>query len=98
MILEMAVLNVIGGKGKEFLNAFSKAKKIIEKARGCISCELQRCIEKPDQYVLLIKWDKLEDHTEGFRQSPEYQEWKKLLHHFYNPFPDIKHYELIFEN
>lgn len=55
MILEMAGLNVIEGKDKEFLHVFSKAKKIIEKIRDYISCELQKCIKKPDQYVLLIK-------------------------------------------
>jgi heme-degrading monooxygenase HmoA len=41
---------------------------------------------------LLVWWNRLEDHTVGFRGSPEYQEWKRLLHHFYDPFPEVEHY------
>ena len=44
------------------------------------------------KYVLLVKWKSLEAHTIGFRKSPQYQDWKKLLHHFYDPFPDVKHF------
>ena len=45
--------------------------------------QLQRCLESQDKYVLLVQWQRLEDHTIGFRQSRHYQDWKKLLHHFY---------------
>jgi len=45
--------------------------------------------------VLLVQWKRLEDHTIGFRQSPEYQRWKALLHHFYDPFPTVEHYEIV---
>ena len=45
------------------------------------------------RYILLIFWDRLEDHTQGFRQSEAYQEWKALLHHFYDPFPTVEYYE-----
>jgi heme-degrading monooxygenase HmoA len=48
------------------------------------------------KYVLLVQWQKVEDHTVGFRQSPQYQEWKRLLHHFYEPFPTVGHYEPVF--
>lgn len=43
--------------------------------------------------MLLVRWQTLEDHTEGFRKSPAYAEWKKRLHHFYDPFPTVEHYE-----
>ncbi|MGH6933009.1 MAG: antibiotic biosynthesis monooxygenase family protein [Dongiaceae bacterium] len=49
----------------------------------------------PDRYVLLVRWRRLEDHTEGFRQSPRYQDWRALLHHFYDPFPTVEHYEWV---
>ena len=55
--------------------------------------ELQRCLEQPDRYVLLVGWDRLEDHTEGFRGSAEYERWRDLLHRFYDPFPTVEHYE-----
>jgi len=93
MILEIAILNVIPGKEDEFLKAFSVAKEIISKMGGYISHRLKRCIENTSQFILLVEWEKLTDHTVGFRGSKEYQEWKRLLHHFYEPFPTVEHYE-----
>ncbi len=95
MILEVAILNIIPGKEDEFLKAFQTAKVIISKMKGYISDDLKRCMENPSQFILLVEWEKLTDHTIGFRQSVEYQEWKQLLHHFYNPFPTVEHYETI---
>jgi heme-degrading monooxygenase HmoA len=92
MILEVAILNVIPGQEDEFLKAFSKAQNIISKMAGYVSHQLKRCIENNSQFVLLVEWEKLTDHTEGFRGSKEYQEWKGLLHHFYDPFPTVEHY------
>ena len=97
MVLEVAVLNVIPGKEDEFLDAFSGARHIISKMSGYISHQLKRCIENTSQFILLVEWEKLADHTEGFRGSEEYQEWKRLLHHFYSPFPAVEHYEDIQE-
>jgi len=95
MILEVAVLTVIPGQEDDFLEAFSKAKDIIASMAGYSSLQLKRCIENTNQFILLVEWEKLTDHTEGFRQSKEYQEWKALLHHFYDPFPTVEHYESI---
>jgi len=97
MILEVAILSVIEGKEKEFEAAFNKAKSIISSMPGYISHQLQKCIEKENQYLLLVNWGKIEHHTIGFRESPEYKEWKALLHHFYSPFPLVEHYEIIDE-
>lgn len=96
MILEVAVLNVKPGQAEQFEVAFSEAQRIIRSMAGYVSHELQRCIETANQYVLLVRWQTLEDHTEGFRGSPEYQDWKALLHDFYDPFPTVEHYEPIF--
>jgi len=60
-----------------------------------VSHELRRCVEAPNRYLLLVRWRKLEDHTVGFRKSARYEEWKKLLHHFYDPFPTVEHYEAV---
>jgi heme-degrading monooxygenase HmoA len=95
MILEAGYLNVIPGKEAEFEAAFRQASPIIASMKGYIAHELQRCLEVPGKYLLLVQWETLEDHTIGFRQSASYQEWKKLLHHFYNPFPTIEHFEKI---
>jgi heme-degrading monooxygenase HmoA len=94
MILEVAVLNIKPGLSAEFEAAFQVAKKIISAMPGYISHELQHCLENSDQYILLVRWRTLDDHTIGFRQSAEYQEWRALLHHFYDPFPVVEHYKL----
>jgi len=93
MILELAILDVRAGESPEFERAFAEAKQIIAAMPGFDHLELRRCLETPDRYVLLVGWDRLEDHTEGFRGSPEYQRWRQLLHHFYDPFPTVEHYE-----
>ena len=93
MILEVAMLNVMPGQTAEFERAFSEAQAIISSMPGYLSHELGRCMEVADKYVLLVRWRALEDHTVGFRQSAEYQRWRKLLHHFYDPFPTVEHYE-----
>jgi heme-degrading monooxygenase HmoA len=93
MILEVAVLDVRAGQSQAFERAFQEAQEIISGMRGYLSHELGRCLEKPARYVLLVRWATLEDHTIGFRGSPEYQRWRTLLHHFYDPFPTVEHYE-----
>jgi heme-degrading monooxygenase HmoA len=95
MILEVAVLNVKPGQGTAFESAFAVAQPIISSMPGYISHQLQRCIEEKDKYLLLVQWQRLEDHTVGFRQSPQYQEWRRLLHHFYDPFPTVEHYAVV---
>ena len=52
--------------------------------------------EEERKYLLLVGWDTLEDHTIGFRGSEKYQEWKRLLHHFYDPFPTVEHFRRIY--
>jgi heme-degrading monooxygenase HmoA len=98
MILEVAILNVKSDQTIEFEAAFQQASAIIASMKGYISHELQRCVEVTNQYVLLVRWQTLEDHTVGFRGSTEYQEWRRLLHHFYDPFPTVQHYETVMTN
>ncbi|OZD02442.1 antibiotic biosynthesis monooxygenase [Rhodococcus sp. 06-235-1A] len=93
MIVEHALLHVIPQRTEEFETAFADAKSIIASMPGFVNLTLSRGIEQPDVYLLLVEWDRLEDHTEGFRGSAEYQEWKALLHHFYEPFPVVEHFD-----
>ena len=95
MILELAVLDVKTGQGAVFEAAFAQAQTIISSMPGYIDHDLQRCLEHPERYLLLVRWESLEAHTVGFRQSPEYEQWKALLHHFYDPFPTVEHYEAL---
>jgi heme-degrading monooxygenase HmoA len=95
MLLEVAILNVRSGESPAFERAFAQAQDIIASMPGYISHQLRRCLESKDRYLLLVEWERLEDHTVRFRQSAEYQEWKRLLHHFYDPFPTVEHYEAV---
>jgi len=92
MILESGHLYVVPGKETEFETAFREGSFIIRRAKGYISHQLQRCIEVPGKYLLLVEWETLEDHTVGFRGSDDYQEWRTRLHHFYDPRPTIEHF------
>lgn len=95
MVLEVAMLDVIADQQDEFERAFAEAQGIISSMPGYLTHRLERCIENPNRYVLLVDWQTLEAHTEGFRGSPEYQRWKALLHHFYDPFPVVEHYQAV---
>ena len=98
MILEVAILDVIPGQEVEFQAAFGSASSIISSMQGYVSHQLQRCLETRNRFILLVQWETLDAHTIGFRGSEKYQEWKTLLHHFYDPFPTVEHYELVFQN
>lgn len=93
MILEAAPLQVKAGQERAFEAAFLEAQRIIASMPGYRAHELQRCLERAGHYLLLVRWDSVEAHEVGFRTSPQYQEWKRLLHHFYDPFPTVLHYE-----
>ena len=92
-VLEVAILDVKPGETKEFEAKFDQAKAIISTMNGYMDHDLQRCLETKNRYILLVNWQSLEDHTQGFRGSEEYQKWRDLLHHFYHPFPVVEHYE-----
>ena len=93
MILEAVVLNVKSGCEGDFEIAFREASSLISSIEGYLSHELHRCTEVQGKYLLLVRWENLEAHTIRFRNSAEYQEWKRMLHHFYDPFPIVEHFE-----
>ena len=92
MILEHAPLSIRPGSEPDFEAAFAEAVPIISSMRGFRKVSLSRCLERPGSYLLLVEWERLEDHVEGFRRSPQFEEWKQLLHHFYDPAPTVEHY------
>ncbi len=92
MVLEVAILNLRPGQGPAFEAAFGGAQEILAASPGYQRHELRHCLEDDHRYLLLVWWDDLESHTEGFRGSPDYERWRELLHHFYDPFPTVEHY------
>ena len=93
MVLEVAILQIKEGMSRAFEESFRKASALISCQKGYISHEIKKCIEVDDKYILLVQWETIEDHEIGFRKSSEYQDWKKLLHHYYEPFPTVAHYQ-----
>ena len=95
MITEHALLDVIPGQEHIFIEAMNKAKDLIAASPGFVSLRVERCVERPSCFLLLVEWERLEDHTEGFRGSAAYQDWRAALHHFYHPFPVVEHFEAV---
>ena len=92
MIMESAVLSIKIGQGPAFEAALRSALPLIEATPGFLGIEIWPCIEDENQYLLLVRWETLEDHTIGFRRSDRFQKWREALHHFYDPMPTIRHY------
>ena len=97
MVLEVALLNVKAGQEIDFEKDFAQAGEYISAIKGYVGHTLSKCMEQPHKYLLLVDWENLEDHTIGFRQSKQYLEWKNLLHHYYDPFPTVEHYEVVID-
>jgi heme-degrading monooxygenase HmoA len=91
IILEVAPLHVHAGQEAAFEAAFEEAQSIIASMPGYVSHELQRCVERTNEYILLVRWQSPADHEIGFRQFAEYQQWNLVLHHLYDPFPVVSH-------
>ena len=92
MILEHAILNLRPGESPAFLLALKEAVPLIAATPGFIRLDVRPCLENPDRYLLLVEWQTLEAHAQGFRGSDRYQQWRTLLHHFYDSFPVVEHY------
>ncbi|ACO46660.1 antibiotic biosynthesis monooxygenase [Deinococcus deserti] len=92
MILEIARPTIRPGQTAAFETAFREAQQIIRGMSGSLRHELQQCLEDDHRYALLVWWETLEAHTMGFRSSTEYQQWRALMHHFYDPFPAVEHF------
>lgn len=98
MILEAAMLHIKTGMTADFEESFREASPLIASIDGYLGHELQKCLEDDHKYLLLVRWRSLEDHTEGFRGSPQYERWKALLHPYYDPFPVVEHFDSVFRN
>jgi heme-degrading monooxygenase HmoA len=92
MILEHALLNVRSGQESDFESAMQVAKPLISATPGFLGLEVRPCLERPGLYLLLVRWETVEAHEIGFRKSERYPEWARLLHRFYEPFPEVLHF------
>ena len=97
MILELATIDIRKGTNIEFENNLEKAQSVISKSKGYIGHQFQKCLELDNRYVLLIRWQTLEDHIKGFRESDLFQQWRALIGPYFETPPFVQHYELKFE-
>ncbi|MBJ8482973.1 antibiotic biosynthesis monooxygenase family protein [Acinetobacter vivianii] len=93
MIIEHVYLNIKAEHSDAFEAAFHQAKSIIYPMDGLNAVQLIKHTAGDGRYILMIFWDSIEHHTEGFRKSAAYQEWKALLHPFYDPMPTVEYYQ-----
>lgn len=95
MILEIASFKIKAGEGPVFENAFTAAAKVISSAKGYISHQMQRSVDVENHYVLLVQWQTRDDHMVGFRESPLFVEWRRLLGPHFAAAPEVEHYEFL---
>jgi quinol monooxygenase YgiN len=91
MILEIAQIDVKPGMEADFEGGVTKAASLFQRARGCISMELQRSIERPNRYRLFVQWETVENHMVDFRESEDFQEWRRLVSHCFERPPEVEH-------
>ena len=91
MIMEIAHITVKPGSENEFEAGVKKAAPLFQRAKGCSGMTLQRSHEKPSLYRLLVKWETIENHTKDFRESADFQEWRKLVGHCFAAPPEVEH-------
>ena len=84
LTLEVAIIDIHSSQEAEFEASFTSASQVIASVNGYVTHSLERCIEQENRYLLLVEWQALEDHTIGFRESEQYQQWRDLLHHFFS--------------
>jgi len=99
MILEVADIRIRPGSQAAFDVAIERGlKTVIAKANGFRGYKVQKGIDSPERYVLMIYWDTVENHTVDFRQSPAFQEWRGFVgSHFASP-PAVEHFTLLTES
>jgi heme-degrading monooxygenase HmoA len=96
MILEIADIRVTAGKGAEFGAAIRRGvETVVAKAKGYRGYKVNRGIESPDRFVLMIFWDTLEDHTVEFRQGPLFAQWRAIVGPYFAAPPAVEHFELV---
>ncbi|TQN30465.1 heme-degrading monooxygenase HmoA [Haloactinospora alba] len=92
MIIEHAEMLVSAGREEEFEAAFARGRRILAQAPGYRWSRLTRQVENPESYLLLVGWDTLEDHTEGFRNSELFSQWRATVGEFFVSPPTVTHY------
>jgi heme-degrading monooxygenase HmoA len=95
MIHEVANILIKLGMGELFEQGFAQAVPLFERAKGCRSIRLERSVEDPLRYLVVIGWDTLDDHLVGFRNSEDYARWRELVGDLFAEPPSVDHTEIL---
>jgi quinol monooxygenase YgiN len=95
MILEIAIITIDPARAAEFEAAYGAARQVIMQSPGCGPVALQRSLETPGRYLLHVEWTSVAHHLEGFRNSPLFTEWRRLIGPFFVEPPRVEHHELV---
>jgi heme-degrading monooxygenase HmoA len=96
MILELADIRILPGRQSDFDEAIQLGlTTILARAKGFRGWKVNKGIESPDRYLLMVFWETLEDHTIGFRQSPLFQQWRAIVGPYFAAPPVVEHFELL---
>ena len=96
MILEIADIRIHADQQTAFDEAIQRGlDKVISKARGYRGFKVNKGVEHPERYVLMIFWDTLEDHTVHFRQSAAFADWRAIVGPFFASPPQVEHFTLL---
>lgn len=91
MIFETALLRILPGATDDFEAAVAQAAPLFQKAEGTLSFRLDKRIEDPQEYVLTVGWTTVAAHTEGFRSSPAFAQWRELVGPYFAEAPEVHH-------
>ena len=96
MVLELADIRILPGKGAEFDAAIERGvETVIAKAKGFRGYQVHKGIESPERYLLMIRWETLENHTVDFRGSAAFAEWRAIVGPWFAAPPQVEHFELL---
>jgi heme-degrading monooxygenase HmoA len=96
MVMEIALIPVAAGKESTFESAASRAlDEIFAQARGFVRGEVRRGVERVGTYALLLEWETVEDHTEGFVKSELFDRWVELTEGLIDGDPVVEHWDLL---
>lgn len=93
MVVEYIRYSIAPARAADFEQAYRRAAEVLDQAAECLSYELSKGVEEPQHYILRIEWKSLEEHEQGFRNSPGFQEFFAAVRPFFNEIDEMKHYE-----
>lgn len=95
MVTEFAQIEVKPGMEEVFIQGVAKCRPVFLAAEGCFGMGLQRSVEEPAKFLLMVQWESVDAHMVIFRESPGFQEWRANVGHCFAEPPVVWHGETV---